>query len=226
VGVSLTVTAGQTLGLVGESGSGKTTTARIALGLTAPDAGTVRLLGSTWSPMAERLRRDRRSLIGAIYQDPLSSFDPRLTVGRILADALSGGRSSRIGGQGERIAELLCSVGLSPDLIHRRTHALSGGQRQRVAVARAIAPGPRVIVCDEPVSSLDVSVQAQVLDLLDDLQEQLGLAYLFISHDLGVVRHVSDTVAVMSGGRIVEYGATGEVFGAPKHPYTRELFRS
>jgi peptide/nickel transport system ATP-binding protein len=212
--VSLTVHAGKTLGMVGASGSGKTTTARIALGLTRPDAGSVRLLGSPWVPLSEAQRRDRRSIIGAIYQDPFSSFDPRWSVGRLLADALTGGRSTRPGAHTERIAELLQSVGLDPSLTNRRTRSLSGGQRQRVAIARAIAPQPRVIICDEPVSSLDVSVQAQVLDLLDELQETLGLGYLFISHDLGVIRHISDTVVVMSDGRIVDAGHTGRVLDA------------
>ena len=223
--VSLTLDAGTTLGLVGESGSGKTTTARIALGLTRPDAGEVRLLGEPWSMLPEAQRRRRRSLIGAIYQDPLSSFDPRWTVEQILADAITTGRG-RSATQRERIADLLESVGLSPDLMSRRTRSLSGGQRQRVSIARAIAPRPRVLICDEPVSSLDVSIQAQVLDLLDDLQRSLGLAYLFISHDLGVIRHVSDNVAVMSEGRIVETGAAERIFSEPEHPYTRRLVAS
>jgi peptide/nickel transport system ATP-binding protein len=210
--VSITVHAGRTLGLVGASGSGKTTTARIALGLTSPDAGSVRLLDAPWVPLPEAQRRKRRSLIGAIYQDPFSSFDPRWNVGRLLADAITGGNSTRPAAHADRIAELLSSVGLEPSLMSRRTRSLSGGQRQRVAIARAIAPRPRVIVCDEPVSSLDVSVQAQVLDLLDELQETLGLGYLFISHDLGVIRHVSDSVAVMRRGRIVDAGPTEQIF--------------
>jgi peptide/nickel transport system ATP-binding protein len=222
---SISVEAGRTLGLVGESGSGKTTLARIALGLLTPDSGSVRLLGEPWSGIPERQRRTRRQLIGAIYQDPLSSFDPRWTVGRLLTDAITaGGRGSST--SRDSAVELLESVGLSPDLLGRHTHALSGGQRQRVAIARALAPGPRLIVCDEPVSSLDVSVQAQVLDLLDELQESLGLSYLFISHDLGVIRHISDTVAVMTAGRIVETGQTEEVFGSPTHAYTRTLLAS
>ncbi len=225
-GVSLTLAPGTTLGLVGESGSGKTTTARIALGLTRPDVGEVRLLGEPWSVLPESQRRRRRSLIGAIYQDPLGSFDPRWTVGQIIADALTVGRSSRPAPQRDRIADLLESVGLSPDLMTRRTRSLSGGQRQRVSIARAIAPSPRVLICDEPVSSLDVSIQAQVLDLLDDLQSALGLAYLFISHDLGVIAHVSDRVAVMSEGRIVETGTAEQVFAAPEHPYTQRLLTS
>ncbi|MCX7522226.1 ABC transporter ATP-binding protein [Microbacterium sp. STN6] len=221
--VSLRLEPGTTLGLVGESGSGKSTTARIALGLLAPDAGQVRLLDQEWAPLPERERRPRRHLLGAVYQDALSSFDPRWSVGGILTDALTGGASRSIRRYEDEVAALLRSVGLNPDLMRRRTHGLSGGQRQRVSIARAIAPGPRVLICDEPVSSLDVSVQAQVLDLLDELQEQRNLSYLFISHDLGVIRHISDRVAVMSEGRIVETGATETVFSDPRHPYTRRL---
>lgn len=228
--VSLTLPPGSTLGLVGESGSGKSTTARIALGLTTPDSGDVRLFGEPWNPLPESQRRPRRHLIGAVYQDPLASFDPRWSVGRLLADAVSGGSARGSGvsraDDRDRVADLLRSVGLGPDLMSRHTGNLSGGQRQRVSIARAIAPGPRVLVCDEPVSSLDVSVQAQVLDLLDDLQQRLGLSYLFISHDLGVIRHVSDHVAVMSQGRIVETGDAEAVFLQPEHPYTRRLVAS
>ena len=220
---SFELRAGETLGLVGESGSGKTTLARLALGLLEPDTGTVELDGRPWSPLPERERRTRRSLVGAVYQDPLASFDPRLSVGRILADALSGGRHARPARVSDELVSLLASVGLPPSVLARRPLHLSGGQRQRVAIARALAPRPRVLICDEPVSALDVSVQAQVLDLLDDLQERLGLAYLFISHDLGVIGHVSDRVAVMSEGRIVETGPTADVLAAPGHPFTRAL---
>ncbi len=220
---SFELRAGETLGLVGESGSGKTTLARLALGLLEPDAGTVALDEQPWSPLPERERRTRRSLVGAVYQDPLASFDPRLSVGQILADALSDGRHRRPARVAGGIESLLASVGLAPSVLPRRPLHLSGGQRQRVAIARALAPRPRVLICDEPVSALDVSVQAQVLDLLDDLQRRLGLAYLFISHDLGVIGHVSDRVAVMSEGRIVETGPTADVLAAPRHPFTRAL---
>lgn len=226
--VSFALRRGTTLGLVGESGSGKTTTARIALGITEPDEGRVELLGGPWSELRERERRARRPLIGSIYQDPLSSFDPRLTVGRILGDAVGGGGRGGRGGAGRaaldaEIRELLDAVGLPPSTAARRPRHLSGGQRQRVAIARAIAPRPEVIVCDEPVSALDVSVQAQVLDLLDELQRALGMSYLFISHDLGVIQHMSDEVAVMSEGRIVEHGPARDVFERPQHPYTQRL---
>jgi peptide/nickel transport system ATP-binding protein len=216
--VSFRLHRGRTLGIVGESGSGKTTVARLALALDRPDAGSISLLGEPWSELPEASRRARRPRIGAIYQDALSSFDPRLTVGRILSDALGDrGRDSAA------VGELLNSVGLSPTLAARRPRLLSGGQQQRVAIARAIAPRPDVLICDEPVSSLDVSVQAQVLDLLDDLQRSLGLSYVFITHDLGVVRHMSDDLLVMRAGRIVETGPTEHVFRNPANEYTREL---
>ncbi|WP_440710506.1 dipeptide ABC transporter ATP-binding protein [Herbiconiux sp. YIM B11900] len=221
--VSLAIAPGTTLGLVGESGSGKTTLGRIILGLTAPDAGTVTLDGAAWAPLRERERRSRRPLLGAVYQDALSSFDPRLTVGRILEDALRGENAGG-GGVRERVGGLLHEVGLSSDTAEARPLQLSGGQRQRVSIARALAPQPRVIVLDEPVSALDVSIQAQILDLLDRLQRERGVAYLFISHDLGVVQHMSDRLAVMKEGRIVEQGSSAEVFARPEHPYTRALF--
>jgi len=212
--VSFSLKRGRTLGIVGESGSGKTTLARLVLALERPDSGDVSLLGEMWTGVSESTRQARRPRIGAIYQDALSSFDPRWTTGQILADALGG----TVG-----VPELLQSVGLSPELAARRPRHLSGGQQQRVAIARAIAPHPDILICDEPVSSLDVSVQAQVLDLLDDLQRSLGLSYLFISHDLGVVRHMSDDVLVMRDGRVVESGPTEVVFGTPKHEYTKGL---
>jgi peptide/nickel transport system ATP-binding protein len=212
--VRFSLQRGRTLGIVGESGSGKTTLARLVLALERPDSGDVSLLGEPWTGVPESARRARRPRIGAIYQDALSSFDPRWTTGQILTDALGGK---------EGVPALLESVGLSAELTARRPRHLSGGQQQRVAIARAIAPHPDILVCDEPVSSLDVSVQAQVLDLLDDLQRSLGLSYLFISHDLGVVRHMSDDVLVMRDGRVVESGRTEDVFGAPQEEYTKGL---
>lgn len=214
---------GNTLGVIGESGSGKTTTARMALGLLKPDTGAVTLFGSPWSKLSESQRRPQRPQLGAIYQDPLSSFDPRFSVGALLADALSFGATRNPRKHLNRINELLNLVGLETEFLTRSPATLSGGQRQRLAIARALAPNPRVLICDEPVSALDVSIQAQVLDLLDDLQQQLGLSYVFITHDLSVVRHMSDDVVVMRKGALVESGPTEEVFSAPAHPYTRAL---
>ncbi|MFC4630293.1 dipeptide ABC transporter ATP-binding protein [Promicromonospora alba] len=221
--VSFTLRAGRTLGLVGESGSGKSTTARLLLGLERPDAGEVTLLGEPWIPLPEARRRPRRPLVGAVFQDALSSFDPRWTVGTVLADALTRGRTTRPGPVRAEIAELLDTVGLDPAEATRRPLHLSGGQRQRVAVARALAADPRVLILDEPVSALDVSVQAQVLDLLDRLQRERNLAYLLITHDLGVALHMSDDIAVMQEGRIVGSGPTATVFDDPQHPYVRLL---
>ena len=226
-GVSFELRAGRTLGIVGESGSGKTTVARIALGLLEPDAGRVEFLGQDWAGAGsqhvdEHQRRVRRRDISVIYQDPLSSFDPRWSVGQILADALDvAGVTAQQ--QTARIQQLLEQVRLPAELATRRPLQLSGGQRQRVAIARAIASNPKVIICDEPVSALDVSVQAQVLDLLADLQASLGLAYLFISHDLGVIRHVSDDVLVMRHGKVVESAPVEDLFDNPQHEYTRRL---
>ncbi|MCF8572093.1 ABC transporter ATP-binding protein [Gordonia sp. HY002] len=221
-GVSFDLQAGRTLGIVGESGSGKTTTARMVLGLTAPDSGTVELDGRAWSALTDSERRSRRNGISVIYQDPLSSFDPRWTVEHVIADALrgTGARGSVLD---ERVGELLDHVGLSDGFRTRHPLKLSGGQRQRVAIARALAPNPSVIVCDEPVSALDVSIQARILDLLATLQAESGVALLFISHDLGVIHHMSDDILVMRGGEVVEYGEADDVFERPRHQYTREL---
>ncbi len=225
--VSFRLERGTTLGIVGESGSGKTTTARLVLALTRPDAGEVRVLGQPFSAASEKQRRLLRPQLGAIYQDALSSFDPRLSVDDVLRDAVAGGarRTGRSGASADRqrVLQLLDAVGLAQGLSGRRPLSLSGGQRQRVSIARALASKPRILICDEPVSSLDVTVQAQVLDLLDDLQRDLGLSLLFISHDLGVIQHVSDQVAVMLGGRIVETGSAARLFAAPEHPYTQAL---
>ncbi|TDV57973.1 peptide/nickel transport system ATP-binding protein [Pseudomonas graminis] len=226
-GVSFELRAGRTLGIVGESGSGKTTVARIVLGLLEPDAGAVQFLNVPWTGagsgrVEEKTRRLHRRDISVIYQDPLSSFDPRWSVGQILADALDVAGIA-FEQQRARIAQLLHEVRLPVELSTRRPLQLSGGQRQRVAIARAIASNPKVIICDEPVSALDVSVQAQVLDLLADLQASLGLAYLFISHDLGVIRHVSDEVLVMRHGKVVETAPVETLFDSPQHEYTRRL---
>jgi peptide/nickel transport system ATP-binding protein len=221
--VSFRLRAGETLGVVGESGSGKTTVARIVLGLTEPDAGSVRFDGVPWSGVPERARRGLRHRVQAVQQDPLGSFDPRFTVERVVGEAvaLSGPRRGRE--RRARVAGLLDQVGLPTSVLDRNPRELSGGQRQRVAIARALAPGPDLIVCDEPVSALDVSVQAQILDLLADVRRETGVALLFISHDLGVVHHVSDRVLVMKDGRVVETGGVTEVFTRPTEDYTRRL---
>jgi peptide/nickel transport system ATP-binding protein len=219
--VSFELHQGETLGVVGESGSGKTTTGRIVLAVTRPEEGEVRLHGQPWTALSEGQRRARRQHVGVVYQDPLSSFDPRWTVRRILSDALPAGQQN--GSRDARIRDLLHQVGRDVDLLDRRPLLLSGGQRQRVAIARALAPEPEVIVCDEPVSALDVSIQAQVLDLFADLQDQLGLSYIFISHDLGVIHHMSDRVLVMTHGRVVEQGTAEQIFTRPEHPYTQRL---
>jgi len=220
--VSFSLYEGETLGLVGESGSGKTTLARVALGLTGPDRGDVLVGGRSWQAMKGHERRRARRGIQIVHQDPLGSFDPRFNVRRVLEEALEVGGVPRPRRR-DRAGELLEQVGLDGALLERRPLHLSGGQRQRVAVARALATGPRVIVCDEPVSALDVTVQAQILDLLSGLQAELGVSYLFISHDLGVVRQVCHRVAVLKDGVIVENGDAEEVFERPRHDYTRSL---
>ncbi|MFC7622815.1 dipeptide ABC transporter ATP-binding protein [Microlunatus sp. GCM10028923] len=220
-GVSFTVAPGETLGLVGESGSGKTTAARIVLGLERPDQGQVLIKGRSWSDLSRLDRRRTHRSLGVIYQDPLSSFDPRYPVGRVIGEAIGRGPGRR--DRRRRVAELLDQVGLDAGFHDRRPIELSGGERQRVAIARALAPRPDVIVCDEPVSALDVSVQAQVLDLLVDLQSELGLAYLFISHDLGVVHHLADRVVVLKDGSVVEHGDVETIFTEPQAEYTRLL---
>ncbi|MCG5214797.1 ABC transporter ATP-binding protein [Streptosporangium sp. KLBMP 9127] len=220
--VSFTLRAGETVGIVGESGSGKTTTARIALGLTEPDTGSVEVRGRAWAGLGRAEARTLRRDIQVVYQDPLASFDPRYTVDKVLAEALAVAGVPRERRR-ERSVELLELVGLDERHLRRRPLHLSGGQRQRVAIARALAPEPAVLVCDEPVSALDVSVQAQVLDLLDDVQRRTGVAYLFISHDLGVIYHACDRVLVMKDGQVVEQGPVERVFREPEHHYTREL---
>ncbi|MFF4754486.1 dipeptide ABC transporter ATP-binding protein [Streptomyces sp. NPDC002514] len=218
--VSLTLRAGESLGVVGESGSGKSTLARVLLGLLPADTGEVRLDGGPWSTLGERARRPLRHQVQLVHQDPYASFDPRFTVGRIIAEALPAATRP---GRTERITELLEQVGLDAGLLRRRPHQLSGGQRQRIAIARALAPRPRLLVCDEPVSALDVTVQAQVLDLLGRLQRDTGVALLVITHDLAVVQEISDRVLVMRDGVIVEEGPTRDVFRHPRHAYTGSL---
>lgn len=222
-GVSLTLAAGETLGIVGESGSGKSTLAKILAHAHPPDGGTVHLFGDDVTrPSRAALRTVRRS-VQMVFQDPYASLNPRLTVGEIIAEPLIafgiGDRAARR----RRVAELLDQVGLDASAAGRRPRSLSGGQRQRVGIARALAPEPAVLICDEPVSALDVSVQAQIVSLLTDLQRDLGLALVFIAHDLAVVRQVSHRIAVMHDGRIVETGSADDVCERPANPYTRAL---
>ncbi|MBT9185176.1 ABC transporter ATP-binding protein [Pectobacterium punjabense] len=221
--VSLEIKRGETLGIVGESGSGKTTLGKVILALQKPDSGDVRLADSAWSTLTERERRPLRARIQTITQDPLSSFDPQFTVAQILNQPLRLRRDLSEDEKQRRILTLLEYVGLTPDLLARRPRALSGGQRQRVSIAQALASEPEILICDEPVSALDVTTQAQVLDLLVALQRQLGLTMLFISHDLGVVQHMSHRIAVMKDGDIVETGPVEQIFNQPQHPYTRLL---
>jgi peptide/nickel transport system ATP-binding protein len=223
--VSFTLRRGETLGIVGESGSGKTTLSRIVLGLVEPDGGVVELRGQAWNALGAKARREERKRIQVIFQDPLSSFDPRYTVERVIAEALGVAGYSGAARR-EKAVELLELVSLNASYLRRRPIELSGGQRQRVAIARALAPGPEVLVCDEPVSALDVSVQAQILDLLSDLKDRLKLSCLFISHDLGVIHRVSDALLVMKDGVVVESGGVNEVFGNPRHEYTAALLNA
>ncbi|MER5521356.1 ABC transporter ATP-binding protein [Streptomyces sp. NPDC002763] len=221
-GVSLTVHAGETLGVVGESGSGKTTVGRMLMGLVPPDSGRVALDGRTWTERTRAEQRASRRRVQMIHQYPLGSFDPRYTARQLIEEPLRATRTPRAE-RAARVTELLGYVDLDPGILDRRARDLSGGQRQRLAIARALAPRPDVVVCDEPVSALDASVQAQVLDVLIHIQERLGVAYVFISHDLGVVRRLSHRVAVMKDGRIVEEGPAEQIFHAPQHPYTSAL---
>ncbi|MBC7732938.1 MAG: ATP-binding cassette domain-containing protein [Bacteriovorax sp.] len=219
-GVSLQVQAGRSLGLVGESGSGKSTLARLVMALEAPTAGSVRLLGRDLNALPAAALRAARRDFQMVFQDPYGSLDPRQRVARIVAEPLVNVSTADMR---QRVAEALDAVGLRASDADKYPHEFSGGQRQRIAIARALITRPRLIVADEPVSALDVSVQAQVLNLLADLQEQFGVTYLFISHDLAVVDHVCDEVAVMYAGRVVEQGTPDVLFQAAAHPYTRAL---
>jgi peptide/nickel transport system ATP-binding protein/oligopeptide transport system ATP-binding protein len=222
-GVSFRVEAGQTLALVGESGCGKSTVSRLALRLIEPDAGSIRFEGRDLLKLnASELRAFRRSA-QIIFQDPYASLNPRMTVNQILTEPLVLHDLVPAPRRRERVEELLRLVGLEPRFARRYPHEFSGGQRQRVAIARALAVEPKLIICDEPVSALDVSIRSQILNLLRDLQDRLGLAYIFVSHDLAVVKHIADRVAVMNLGEIVETADTATLFTSPRHPYSRAL---
>ena len=222
-GISFRLDAGQTLALVGESGCGKSTVSRLVLRLIEPDAGSVRFEGRDLLALnASQLRGFRRDA-QIIFQDPYASLNPRMTVSRILSEPLALHDLVPRSRRRERVAELLHLVGLEPRFARRYPHEFSGGQRQRIAIARALAVEPKLIVCDEPVSALDVSIRSQILNLLRDLQDRLGLAYIFVSHDLAVVKHIADRVAVMNLGVIVETADTRALFASPRHPYSRAL---
>ena len=222
-GVSFDIVAGETLGLVGESGSGKSTTGYCVLQLLKPTSGSIRFEGTELTELGrEEMRRMRREM-QIVFQDPYASLNPRMTVGTIVAEPLEvhgvGTRKTRR----DTVRRLLEVVGFNPNYTNRYPHEFSGGQRQRVGIARALALNPKLIVCDEPVSALDVSIQAQILNLLKDLQRDFGLTYVFIAHDLAVVRAVSDHIAVMNRGKLVEYGTAEEVYSTPKDEYTKAL---
>lgn len=221
-GVSIDIRPGETVGLVGESGSGKTTLGRAVLGLAPVTEGSIHYDGADISHLGRRDRRALSAEIQVVFQDPYTSLNPSMTVGDILAEPLTASGVAKTEAR-DRIRELLAQVNLPSDSVDRLPREFSGGQRQRVAIARALALRPRLIVCDEPVSALDLSTQARVLDLLIGIQEATGVAYLFVSHDLSVVRHISHRVAVMYRGEIVETGDAAQVTGAPEHPYTQRL---
>jgi oligopeptide/dipeptide ABC transporter ATP-binding protein len=222
-GVSFVLRPGETLALVGESGCGKSTVGRLVMRLIEPTAGRIVLDGDDVTALSETAFRPLRRKVQLIFQDPFASLNPRMTVGQILAEPLMLHDMVPAAERKQRVAELLEMVGLEPFYAGRYPHEFSGGQRQRIVIARALAVEPKIVICDEPVSALDVSIRAQILNLLKELQARLGLAYIFISHDLSVVKHIADRIAVMYLGRIVETGPADDIFDDPRHPYTRAL---
>ena len=226
-GVDLDIYEGETLALVGESGCGKSTLGKMLLRLLEVDGGQILFEGQNLTAMKSAELREARKKMQLIFQDPYASLDPRMNVGRIIAEPLRAYKVCKDSKEEETLVrELMDRVGIRPEFYHRYPHQFSGGQRQRVGIARALALKPKLIVCDEPVSALDVSIQAQILNLLHDLQEEMGLTYLFISHDLSVVRYISNRVCVMFLGKVCELGDTAEIYNHPRHPYTKYLLDS
>jgi oligopeptide transport system ATP-binding protein len=222
-GVSFSIPRGQTLGLVGESGSGKSTACRAVLQLTKPTSGSIRFEGREIAGLSRRKMRPLRREMQMIFQDPYASLNPRKRIGQIVGDPLKRQGIASGSDLRKRVQELLERVGLASEHYNRFPHEFSGGQRQRIGIARALALQPKLVIADEPVSALDVSIQAQIINLLDDLQDEFGLTYLFVAHDIGVVRHISDQIAVMHNGKIVEHGTADQVCEHPKDSYTKKL---